>query len=97
MKDDINSLKNDSSIMKDDISFLKNDSTTMKDSIKRLDDDIYTVYTLQQEDHKILQKQTEILNIHTEKLNTLINISNNNQDEHTDFNKRISRLEALIS
>lgn len=76
---------------------MKDDIKTIKKNVKDLRDDVDTVYTVQQEDHKTLIKNTDLLNVHTGKLNTLISIANNNQDEHTDFDKRISKLELLIS
>ena len=83
--------------MKDDIKTVKEDVKTIKKNVKDLRDNVDTVYTLQQDDHKILLKNTDLLNIHTERLNTLISIANNNQYEHNDFDKRISKLELLIS
>ena len=65
--------------------------------MKSLEYDIDTVYTLQQKDHKILVKHSELLNDYTNKLNTLIFITNTNQNEHMEFDKRISILETLIS
>lgn len=73
------------------------DIKEMKKNIKDLRDDVDTIYTVQQEDHKTLQKQENILNIHTKQLNELIFITENNKDEHIEFDKRISTLESLIS
>lgn len=69
----------------------------MKKDIKGLREDVDTIYTVQKEDHNILQKQEKTLNIHTERLNQLIALAEENKEEHLEFDKRISRLEALIS
>ena len=69
----------------------------MRKDILDLRDDVDTVYTVQKENHKTLQKHTAILNKHTEQLNLLIQSTEKNKEEHIQFDKRISKLEALIS
>jgi len=76
---------------------MKQDIKIMKQDIKDLRDDVDTIYTVQQEDHKTLQRQEHILNTHTKRLNELIFIAENHKDEHIEFDKRISTLESLIS
>ncbi len=93
----LDEMKDDIKTVQDHVKTVQDDVKTVQKNVKGLRDDVDTVYTLQQDDHKILLKNTDLLNIHTERLNTLISIANNNQYEHNDFDKRISKLELLIS
>ena len=95
MKKEQQEMKKELEEVKIEIEKVKKDIKGIHHTNKWLRDDIETIYTLQQEDHKILLKHENILNIHTEKLNLLISLAEENKEEHANFEKRISRLEAI--
>lgn len=88
MKEEQHFIRNEQTTMKEDIQAIKEDIKEIHRTDKWLRDDIETIYILQQEDHKLLNKCIEQLNI-------LIALANDNQYEHANFEKRIARLEAL--
>lgn len=111
MKEDINGINSTIGNMQDDISGIHSSIDSMQVKIDNLQenmcavqlninglgknsvtlrDDVETIYTLQKD-------SLRILNVHTKQLNKLINLAEENKEEHSDFDKRISRLESLIS
>lgn len=95
IKEEQKTIREDQKAIRDEIELIKVDINGIHKTIWWIQDDIQTIYTLQKEANKILSRHDNLLNTHTKKLNILMNLAENNKDEHMEFDKRTSRLEAL--
>lgn len=80
--------------------FCKEQTTFNNKILKELSDlrtDVDTIYELEKDARNTVKSHTEILNNHSKKLDQLINLSNINQEQHEDFDKRISFVESVVS
>lgn len=79
----------------------RNEFNTFRDEvIKQLTDlrtDVDTIYVLEKDSRKTLAENTKLLQEHSEILCDLLTLAKVNQEQHENFDKQISFLEAIVS
>ena len=94
-------VRNEFNTFRDEQVAFRNEFNTFRREVtKQLTDlrtDVDTIYTLELDSRKTLKENTDILHEHSNILNELIKFAKVNQEQHVDFDKRISFLEAIVS
>ena len=107
-RDEQIAFRNEFNIFRDEQIAFHNEFNTFRDEqiafrnevTKQLADlrtDVDTIYVLEVDSRKTLKENTDILHEHSNILNELIKLAKVNQEQHEDFDKRISFLESIVS
>ncbi len=100
-RDEQIAFRNEFNTFRDEQIAFRNEFNTFRDEvIKQLTDlrtDVDTIYVLEKDSRKTLAENTKLLQEHSEILCDLLTLAKVNQEQHENFDKQISFLEAIVS